>query len=130
MPFCAAVAMVDGRVGLDSFDAAHLAHPAIVALQARVSMCVDATPDASAPALTQARVTVRLRDGRVLTASANGARGYPAQPASDEELSTKFTSCAMLTLSASRAAEALAAVRDVESLADVRVLTAMCVTQN
>ncbi len=130
MPFCAAVATVDGRVGLDSFDAAHLSHPAIVALQARVSMSVDATLDASAPALTQARVTVRLRDGRVLTASANGARGYPAQPASDAELSTKFTSCAMLTLSASRAAEALAAVRDIEALADVRVLTAMCVTQN
>ncbi len=130
MPFCAAAAMVDGRVGLDSFDAAHRAHPAIVALQARVSMRVDATLNASAPALTQARVTVRLRDGRVLTASADGARGYPAQPASDEELSTKFTSCAMLTLSASRAAEALTALRDVEALADVRVLTAMCVTQN
>ena len=128
MPFCAAVAMVDDRVGLDSFDAAHLSHPAIVALQARVSMCVDATLDASAPALTQARVTVRLRDGRVLTASANGARGYPAQPARDEELSTKFTSCATQTLSTAQSASALDALGQIESLADVRALTAMCVS--
>src|SRR5262249_20528424 len=77
MPFCAAAAVVDGRVGLDTFDAARLGDPAIVAMQRRVTMRVDSTLDAAAPALTQARITIRLRDGRVLTASANGARGYP-----------------------------------------------------
>ena len=53
-------------------------------MMARVTMRVDPALDASAPPLTQARVTVRLRDGRVLTASANGARGYPERPASDD----------------------------------------------
>ena len=123
MPFCAAAAVVHGRVGIETFDAAQLRDPAIVALQARVTMRVDPTLDASAPPLTQARVTVRLGDGRVRTASAHGARGYPERPASDEELATKFTSCATQTCSASQAAKALTTLRDIESISDIRTLT-------
>jgi 2-methylcitrate dehydratase PrpD len=124
MPFCAAAAVVRGQVGIDTFDVATLRDPAIVAMQTRVTMRVDDTLDASAPSLTQARVTVRLLDGRVLTASANGARGYPARPASHEELSAKFISCATQTLSASQAAAALDTLREIESIRDIRTLTA------
>jgi len=123
MPFCAAAAVVHGRVGIHTFDVSMLRDPAIVAMQARITMRVDSTLDAAAPPLTQARVTVRLRDGRVLTAFANGARGYPERPASDEDLETKFTSCATQVLSASQTAYALVALRDVDTMADVRSLT-------
>jgi 2-methylcitrate dehydratase PrpD len=110
---------------METFDAAALSDAAILALQSRVTMRVDPTLDPSAPSLTQARVTVRLRDGRVLTAEANGARGYPDRPASDEQLAVKFTSCAMQTLSSPRAADALARLRAIESVVDVRTLTAV-----
>ena len=125
MPFCAAAAVVTGRVGIDTFSASQLENPMIRAIQARVTMRVDETLDASAPALTQARVTVRLRDGRVLTASANGARGYPERPAADEELAAKFISCAVSALSESRATVALAAWRAIESVENIRTLTAL-----
>ena len=125
MPFCAAAAVVHGRVGIDTFTASQLSDPAILAVQSRVMMRVDTTLDASAPALTQARVTVRLRDGRVLTASADGARGYPARPASDDELAAKFMSCAVPALSESRAAGALKAWRAIDTAEDIRTLTAL-----
>jgi 2-methylcitrate dehydratase PrpD len=124
MPFCAAAAVVRGYVGIDTFDAATLGDADIRAMQDRVTMRVDPTLDAAAPSLTQARVTVRLRDGRTLTASANGARGYPERPASDEELATKFIACATQTLSAPQAADALTQLRAIESIADVRTLAA------
>jgi 2-methylcitrate dehydratase PrpD len=73
--------------------------------------------------LTQAHVTVRLRDGRVLSADANGARGYHDRPASDEELATKFLSCAMQAIPEEQAREALAALRGIESVGDLRTLT-------
>jgi 2-methylcitrate dehydratase PrpD len=122
MPFCAAAALVHGRVGIETFDPSVLGNEDILAVQRRVTMRVDSTLDASAPSLTQAHVTVRLRDGRVLTASANGAHGYPEQPASTGELATKFTSCATQTLSTEQSARALAALTEVESLPDVRAL--------
>lgn len=120
LPFCAAAAIVDGSVGLETFDAAHLADPRIAAVQSRVRMAVDETLDASAPALTQARVTVRLKDGRVLSAPANGARGYPNQPASDEDLATKFRSCAAAMLPAPAIDRAIDALRALDSAPDVR----------
>jgi 2-methylcitrate dehydratase PrpD len=124
MPFCAAAAIVDGRVGIDTFDAAKLADPAIVAMQSRVSMQVDRALDSSAPALTQARVTIRLNDGRVLTAVAKGARGYPERPASDDELAAKFLACARRVFNDLQANRVLASLRDIEGAPDIRTIAA------
>ena len=129
MPFCAAAAVVRGHVGIETFAGAQLRDPEILAMQARITMRVDSTLDASAPSLTQAKVTVRLCDGRVLIASANGARGYPERPASDAELAAKFTSCATQTLSPVQAEQALAMLREIESVEDVRALTALLVVE-
>jgi 2-methylcitrate dehydratase PrpD len=123
LPFCAAAAVVDGRVGIDTFDAARVSDTRVAALMSRVTMTVDSTLGVDAPALTQARVQVRLRDGRVLTESANGARGYPDQPASDEELAAKFLACASRTLPESSAKQALEALRTLEGVRDIRELT-------
>jgi len=122
MPFCAAAALVHGHVGLETFDASVIDDPAVMAMASRVTMRIDPALDASAAPLTQARVTVRLRDGRVLTASANGARGYHDRPAGDDELAAKFMSCAIQAMSEPQAAAALAALRGIESAADIRTI--------
>jgi len=122
MPFCAAAAVVDGCVGIDTFDASRIGDPRIVALQSRVSMTIGGDLDASAAPLTQARVTVRLRDGRVLVASANGARGYPERPASDDDLAVKFMSCATRAMPQLQAEQALTALRAIESSPAVRTV--------
>jgi 2-methylcitrate dehydratase PrpD len=123
MPFCAAAAIVYGRVGIDTFEPGPLADPDVRTLMSRVTMRVDTTFDGAAPALTQSRVTVRLHDGRVLVHAASGARGYPDQPAGDDELAAKFLSCARRTLSDSAATRALATLRAIESVTDVREVT-------
>jgi 2-methylcitrate dehydratase PrpD len=123
MPFCAAAAVVDGCVGIGTFDDEQVRRPEIEAVRSRVSMRVDSTLDCAAPPLTQVRVSVSLRDGAVVAGSAAGARGYPDRPASDDELSTKFLSCAARTLPPTRAEQALAAVRAIQELALVGPMT-------
>jgi 2-methylcitrate dehydratase PrpD len=125
MPFCAAAALVDGRVGIDTFDDARLTDRRLAALMSRVTMRVDEALGVNAEPLTQARVRVRLLDGRTLEQRANGARGYPAQPATDEELATKFLACASRALSAERAAIALDRLQAIAQLASIRELTAV-----
>ena len=75
LPFCAAAAVVFGRVGIDTFDAASLTNPQVTALMPRVAMRVDPALDRGAPPLTHARVHITLRDGRVLTQEAQGRAG-------------------------------------------------------
>jgi 2-methylcitrate dehydratase PrpD len=125
MPFCAAAAVVFGRVGVDTFEAASLTDPAVAALMTRVTMRVDPSFDNGAPALTQARVIIRLRDGRVVTQGANGAHGYPTQPASDHELDQKFLGCARRTLTERGGERALAMLREIDQVDDVRTITAL-----
>lgn len=114
MPFCAAAAIVFGRVGIDTFDAAMLADDQVSALMRSIRMYVDDTLDANAPPLTQARVVVTLRNGRTLSAAGAGARGYPDRPASGAELDAKFLGCARRVLSEGGAARALQECRRFE----------------
>ena len=125
MAYCAAAALVHGRLGIDSFDDRALRDPRVQALQSRVAMKV--VLDQSAPPLTRAAVSVTLRDGRELSAEANGARGYPERPASDSELSAKFLSCASRAMDETASRMALTALLTIADCRDIDRITALIV---
>src|SRR5258708_20834190 len=99
MQFCVAAALIDGTVGLETFES-RLQDSRIQDLLPRVGMRVNEELGENAPALTEAVVTIHLRDGRQLTRRATDARGYPERPASAGELETKFRTCARRAISA------------------------------
>jgi hypothetical protein len=82
----------------------------------RVLMHVDGEIGRGKPALTEARVRVKLKSGRSLVREAHGARGYPANPASDQELAAKFLDCAGRSLRVDSAGRVLAALAALERL--------------
>lgn len=124
MHHCVAAAVVAGRVGLETFEAALVSDSQVAALRSRVVMTVDATLNADAPALTQTRIAVQLRDGRRLHAYADGARGYPARPATTHELDDKFRACAGRVLDASRVEAAIELLKSMETIKDIHAVTA------
>jgi 2-methylcitrate dehydratase PrpD len=126
MPFCAAAALVYGPPDLTMFDVDHIQHPAVQALLPRVTLRANPAFDSAAP-LSQARVTMRLRDGRELVHASDGARGYPGR-LTDQELAAKFTACATSTLTAAGATAAWAALRAFDRVANVRDFTALVAT--
>ena len=123
MPYCVAAAILHGRVTLETFDDAAVRDPAVTALLPRITMRVDPALDNGAPALTQSRVRITLRDGREVGAAADGARGYPNRPASDDELREKFVSCARRAIPESAAERAWTMLRDMGAMGDLGVLT-------
>jgi 2-methylcitrate dehydratase PrpD len=94
---CAAMAAVDGRVGVDSFREPPLARPEIRRMVERVAVVAD--PEATARSTEMdggdfgARVTVRLTDGRVLSHAVDRPLGSPERPLSDAWLDHKFADC-------------------------------------
>jgi 2-methylcitrate dehydratase PrpD len=125
MPFCAAAAIVFGHPTIDTFDVAHIKDARVQRLLPHVTLKANPAFDAAAP-LSQARVVVRLRDGRTLEHRADGARGYPGR-LTDDELTTKFMSCAKRSLAPGAAERALVALRRIESTTNVNDIMALCV---
>jgi len=124
MPFCAAAAVVFGQPVVDTFEPDRIEDPRVQRVMPRVTLRTAPEFDAAQP-LSQARVTVRLRDGRTLIGRADGARGYPGR-LTDEELATKFLACAARSLDREAAERLLDLARSMPDLADVRSLTAAC----
>jgi 2-methylcitrate dehydratase PrpD len=122
MPFCLAAGLVYGEVGLETFEPSHIRNPRIQSMIPRISMSVNPALGKDAPALTQAIVKMRLRDGQVLVGNANGARGYPDRPASAAELDGKFLSCGLRALSQDRLRAALACLHQLDAVSDIREL--------
>ena len=114
MHYCAASAVAHGRVDIATFQPDGMADPLTWALVPRVSMRADAAVGAGQPTLTEALVTVRLRNGVTLERRVRGARGYPSKPPSAAQLDEKFLACAARVVSSTTAAEALAWLRDIE----------------
>jgi 2-methylcitrate dehydratase PrpD len=130
MPFCVAATLRDGQVGLKTFEDAYASDSHIQELLPRVVMRMNPVLGRNAPALTQAIVTIRLRDGRVLRREANGARGYPDRPASIDELNEKFRACALHALSIEMVESALSNLRSLEALKNIATLTGQLVIKH
>jgi 2-methylcitrate dehydratase PrpD len=120
MPFCAAAAIVFGPPSIDTFESQAIQDPRIQELLPLVTLRVNPSFDASTP-LSQANVTVRLKDGRTVSERADGARGYPGR-LSAEELEAKFMACARRSVSEAVAVQALAEIRRMDSAPNIAVL--------
>jgi 2-methylcitrate dehydratase PrpD len=123
MPFCIAAALLHGEVGLETFTSSCIQDGRIQELLPRITMQVDESLGRDAPGLTQSIVKIRLRDGRTFTRRADGARGYPENPATSQELECKFLSCGQRVLPSGRLHAALALLHRLDSFSDIRQLT-------
>ena len=74
---------------LETFEESGIQDSRIQKLLPVVTLRVNPSFDAAAP-LSQANVTVRLKDGRVVAERADGARGYPGRM-SEEELGDEIS---------------------------------------
>ncbi|MGH7314092.1 MAG: MmgE/PrpD family protein [Candidatus Rokuibacteriota bacterium] len=127
MQFCAATALVDGRLDFRSFQDGEVRDPAVRALMAAITMVVDASLPAGLNEHAFSRVTVHTRDGRVLDAPARGASGHPDRPLSGPALLEKFLACAGPVIGREEAEAVAEQIAHLEEIPDLRALTARLV---
>jgi 2-methylcitrate dehydratase PrpD len=126
LPHAAATMVVRGHAGHRALDDSALLDPAIAALRRRVSMVEDPAMTAAAPRLRQARVTVRLMDGRSATHAVDSHRGDFQRPFAEAELRDKFRELAGAALTAEGVALVEQAVNRCEQWDSVDTLTSIC----
>jgi 2-methylcitrate dehydratase PrpD len=90
-PFCIALALITGNIGLTSFTEEALQNPDIMALTQKIAVRADEEMTSWVPKKRAARVTVTMADGKTYTAQADFALGEPELPMSIEDFEAKVT---------------------------------------
>ncbi len=116
LPFCGAVAMVHGHVGLDDFEGAHLDHAEVSRLMSISRVEQDEAADREYPAKWITRLECKLRDGTVLVKQTDHPRGDPENPLTEHELSQKFLGLAGSRLEERRAETLMARLKSIPEM--------------
>ena len=111
LPYVAAVALTDGRVGLDHFSAERIADSALRPLMDVVECVNDAELDRRYPASWPSWVEVRTRSGALFRQEVENPKGDPENPLAEEELLAKFADCAGAAFDEGRRQEIWRAIR-------------------
>lgn len=88
VPYCVAVALIDGDAGLGQFTEARIADSEVLDLASRVAHVVD--PKNEYPRNYTGHLKVTCRDGRVLESVQPHLRGGRHEPLAEAELAAKF----------------------------------------
>ena len=127
LPYCAAVALITGRVRMDAFRGERLNDPRLRALMAKVEVVLDPEIDAQFPKKRAAKVEIELNSGERLEHYSPTRKGDPDNPLSDAELSDKFMELAEGVLGEARARTLLDTLWRLETLKDARDIPAAIV---
>lgn len=103
LPYCTAVALVDGDVSAAQFIPERLSDPALLDLVSRTTVVEDPALTAGYPAGIPNRVTVTLEDGTTLVKEVAFPPGHDKNPLTDAQLATKFHGLADPALGSDRA---------------------------
>lgn len=126
MPFMGAKALQHGEIDIAHCRGAALTDPVTHALAARIRMEEDDNPDANA--LAPQRVVIRLRDGREYDWHCTEMLANPARKLTHAQHLAKFRRCwefAEAPLGAARAEALIALVERLETVADIREISAL-----
>ncbi len=129
LPFCVALAILDGRVTLSNVTEERVRDPDIVALMKRVAMAVsrDFSDHGYLPphAPHGCRVHIRLKDGRELVRQENRGPWEAATPPSWQALYEKYKGCAEAILGEAQIADSAGLIERLEEAPDIHGLMAL-----
>lgn len=124
-PYVVAATLLDGTVGVEQFDDAHLADPRLRRILERVDVVENeefTRSYASAPVEHRTRVTVHTSDGRVVVGESGGQLGDLSNVMTDAEVTEKFRRVAASRLGSDHAEEVAEMLWNVAAVADVATL--------
>ena len=129
LPYLMAVGLVDGWVGLPSFEQKRVSDPALRPLMNAITITERADLTEDFPRGIGCRIAVHLKDGTRIDRATRFPHGHAENPLSDAEIDAKFDE---LTEHQPRNAEAAKSLRDagwrVDALADIGDLTTLMTT--
>ncbi len=120
LDYTVASVALDGDLTIESFSDEAASRPEFRDMLARVNLVEH--PDWDMAQRRRMPLTVTMRDGTVHEESVTHHRGSPEWPLTDEQVDSKFRTCATLSLDAGQVDAALAALHGMDAAPSVRGL--------
>mgnify|MGYP001582572748 CR=1 FL=1 len=124
VPFAVATRLVRGSSAVENFTWEAVRDERVQALAKRVFVTEDKAMTAKLPQFRPARVDLRLRDGRTLTAAVEANRGDDQDPYSRDELTGKYFSLTGRVWTHEKADDVRKKILDLAALKDVSTIIA------
>ncbi|HEU5201514.1 MAG TPA: MmgE/PrpD family protein [Nitrospira sp.] len=121
-PYCVAVALLDGKVTLHSFDPKRLTDPALHELMQKLRVVPQPEFVGRYPQAMPTRITVRTKTGNTYIQQVDYPLGHPKNPVSDQEVEDKFRLLAIGKLDRKRVNKVIDVVWKLDQLKDVSAL--------
>ena len=123
LPYAVATAVVHNNTDIKAFYPDRLQDPETLDLSHRVEIVANPNMDLRRYDYPAAKVSISLKDGRMLTEDVTAHYGDARNPASRQELEDKFSFLADEIIGEMQAAKVLETVGHLEDLGDIRNLT-------
>jgi 2-methylcitrate dehydratase PrpD len=120
--YVVALAFLDGKLEIDTFTDAKANEPEVQDALSKVQVIVDKTIPEPGP---YCPVSIELKNGNRFTYTATIPKGHPDNSMTEEEVLDKFRGNAKSVLSAKQSEELTTAVQNLETVSDLRQLTAL-----
>lgn len=125
VPYCVAVALIDGEVRQGQFLPERYLDDAVRAVMDKVEIVADEELTKLYPEKFPAQVAVEMQNGTTFRAEMYYPKGDPSNPLSDEEVDTKFRKNAQGVLTDTQTDELIGLISDLSSLNDLGALSAL-----
>jgi len=119
LPYCVAIALLDGEITGHSFSNDRLVDPAVISLMKKVTVTEDVDLSNWYPDGAPGRVSITLHNGEVLTSEIRYPKGHEKSPMSDVEIEAKFIGMASHTLGRQQTVQALSQLWKIEQVSNV-----------
>jgi 2-methylcitrate dehydratase len=118
LPYCVAIALLDGEVTAGSFADARLQDPAVVSLMCKVKVSESPVLCAQYPEAVPSRVSIEMSSGDVLMTEVRYPTGHARNPMNDAEVEKKFRGLFLTCGNASQCDEILKALWALDEVDD------------
>jgi 2-methylcitrate dehydratase PrpD len=123
LAFAVSLALVKGRAGLAEFSTEITNDPRIGQLFEKVDFISDPSFESKTDNVRGAELEIKFSDNTAVKHRVLLPKGEPENPASPEDLDEKFKNCIADFWSDRKTAAVMQAIRDVDQIDDIRMLT-------
>jgi len=125
MPCQAAIALIDGKIDVDTFTEPNIFRPDVRELMTKIDWVVDEEFERRYPEHYSCSVTVTMQDGTEYTSTIDDPKGDYRNPVTQQDIEAKFEKLARRELDADRVAKITTFVRNIDQVDDVSQLFAL-----